>query len=420
MRVAPDNARHVSAARSDDAVMHAGSDVLYKRVAELWKAGGCTPGTIGIYLPWVRRFRARFGADADGAMLTRDRVDAFAARYVGVRGCAPATARLGARVALRAWSCALRSLGFPVPSWTEPSRPRRLSPMVAQFVAYRLKHGGVSPSTAPSDARYVSELITFLRKRGRRPDAIRIIDIDDFVAACCSRMTLKTVAGICSSIRAFLRFRLAVGRLRHDLASSVVGPRIRSSARPPRALPWKDVQRLLRAIDVRASLGRRDFAMLLTMATYGMGAGEVLGLRVDDIDWKARTVRVRRPKTETAIVLPLLDAIARAIADYLRHERPVHAAAREIFVSHQMPYARLTASSAIQHRLVKHATAAGLAPTFLGSHVLRHSHACRQIESGAPSKVVSDILGHRRPSSTSAYVRVAVDRLRGLALSVPK
>jgi site-specific recombinase XerD len=294
-----------------------------------------------------------------------------------------------------------------------------LSPILARFVEYRLKHGGVSPSTARGDVRYVSEFIKFLRKRGRRPDAVRIVDVDAFVAACCLRMTLKTVAGVCSSLRAFLRCRLAIGRLRHDLARSVVGPRIRTGDRPPRAMPWKDVQRLLRAIDVRAQLGRRDFAMLLTMATYGMGAGEVLGLRVDDVDWRTRTLRVRRPKTETAIVLPLLDPIARALADYMRRERPPHATAREIFVSRQMPYPRLTAASAIRHRLVKHATAAGLKATFLGTHVLRHSHACRQIESGAPSKVVSDILGHRRPSSTSAYVRVAVDRLRGLALPVP-
>lgn len=395
------------------------SDSLYQRVAELWRAGGRTPGTINGYLPWVRRFRERIGVDADGAMLTRDQVDAFAIRYVGPRGCAVDSARHGARCALRAWSCALRSLGFAVPPWIKPPRPRRLSPMLAQFVEYRLKHGGVSPSTVPSDVLYVSKFLTFLRKLGRRPDAVRIVDVDAFVAACCSRMTRKTVAGVCSTLRAFLRFRLAVGRLRHDLASSVVGPRIRAADRPPRAMPWKDVQRLLRAIDVRAQLGRRDFAMLLTMATYGMGAGEVLGLRVDDVDWKTRTLRVRRPKTETAIVLPLLDPIARALADYMRHERPTHAAAREIFVSWQMPYPRLTAASAIRHRLVKHAAAAGLTATFLGSHVLRHSHACRQIESGAPPKVVSDILGHRRPSSTSAYIRVAVDRLRGLALPVP-
>ena len=399
--------------------MRAGFDVLYRRVAKLWQAGGRTSGTINGYLHWVRRFRDHFGAAGDGEMLTRDRVDAFAARYVELRRCAPDTARQSARCALRAWSCALRVLGFEVPRWVEPASPRRLSPMLAQFAEYRLRHRGVSPSTVPEDVRYASAFITFLRKRGRRPDAARIIDIDEFVAARCSRMTRRSIACVCSSIRAFLRFRFAVGRLRHDLASSVVGPQVRSADRPPRALPWKDVQRLLRAIDVRAPLGRRDFAMMLTMATYGMGAGEVLGLRVDDVDWKARTIRVRRPKTDAAIVLPLLDPIARALAEYLRHERPAHAAAREIFVSARMPYPRLTGASAIGHRLVKHARAAGLTPTFLGSHVLRHSHACRQIESGAPPKVLSDILGHRRPSSTSAYVRVAVDRLRGLALPVP-
>jgi integrase/recombinase XerD len=399
--------------------MAAGSDALHRRVAELWCAGGRRPGTIQQYLIWVRRFRRRIGAAADGTMLTRAGVDAFTSQYVGPRGGAGKDARAAARSALRAWSCALRTLGFDVPPWLTPASPRPLSPMLRRFVEYRLKHGGIAPSTVPTEVHYVSEFLGFLRKRGRHPDRVRIVDIDDFVAACCSRMKRKTVAGVCSSLRAFLRYRLAIGRLRHDLASSVVGPRIRSADRPPRTMPWKDVQRLLRSIDVRARLGRRDFAMLLTMATYGMGAGEVLGLRVDDILWKARTVCVRRPKTGTAIVLPLLDPVARALADYMRHGRPVHAAAREIFVSDRMPYPRLTGASAICHRIVKHAAGAGVTATFLGSHVLRHSHACRQIEGGAPPKVVSDILGHRRPSSTSAYVRVAVGRLRGLALPVP-
>jgi site-specific recombinase XerD len=392
---------------------------LSERVTALWRAGGRTPGTIHQYLLWVRRFRRGLGAAGDGVALTRAHVDRFAAAYVGPRVRAPKTAQHGARSALRAWSCALRSLGFAVPAWTEPVPRRAPSPTVAKFVAYRLKHGGVSPSTVPSDVRYLSDFLAFLRQRGRRPDALRVVDIDDFVLVCCSRMAPRTVAGICSTIRAFLRFRVAIGRLRHDLAPSVVGPRIRAADRPPRAMPWKDVQRLMRAIDVRAPAGRRDFAMLLTMATYGMGAGEVLGLRLHDVDWEARIIRVRRPKTDTAITLPLLDPIARALAEYLRHARPAHAVAPEIFVSCHMPYARLTASSAIRHRLVKHAAVAGLTASFLGSHVLRHSHACRQIEGGAPPKVVSDILGHRRPSSTSAYVRVAHGRLRGLALPVP-
>jgi integrase/recombinase XerD len=295
-----------------------------------------------------------------------------------------------------------------------------MSSLVRAFADHRLRHGGVAQSTVLGDVRYAEMFLAFLHDHGRRLGSTRVGDVDDFVATCCDRMTRRTVAGICCTIRAFLRFLLATGRVRHDLASSVVSPQVRAADRPPRAMPWKDVQRLLRAIDVRAQLGRRDLAMLLTMATYGMGAGEVLGLVLDDVDWKARTLRVRRPKTGVEILLPLLDPVGRALAGYLQHGRPPPAAAREIFVTYQMPHTRLAAASTIRHRLVKYAAAAGLHPSFIGSHVLRHSHACRQVERGAPLKVVSDILGHRRPSSTSAYVRVATDRLRSLALPVPR
>ena len=156
------------------------------------------------------------------------------------------------------------------------------------------------------------------------------------------------------------------------------------------------------------------------MATYGMGAGEVYELMLDDIDWSSLTIRVRRPKTGTVTVLPLLEHVAAALARYLRHERPPHARDRNVFVTDHMPHGRLGGSSTIRHRLHGYAMAAGVSAPFLGTHVFRHTHATRQIEGGAPPKIVGDILGHRRPESTSAYVRGARVRLRAIALPVPK
>jgi integrase len=159
--------------------------------------------------------------------------------------------------------------------------------------------------------------------------------------------------------------------------------------------------------------------MLLLMATYGMGAGEVLSLNLDDVDWKSEVVRVRRPKTGVTIDLPLLPPVAKALTSYLRAERPRHVEVRRIFVGTQMPHNPIT-SGAIRHRIHHYAGRAGIIADFLGSHVFRHSHASRQIDAGADVKVVSDILGHRRPSSTSVYVRVALRRLRRVALPVPR
>jgi integrase len=158
--------------------------------------------------------------------------------------------------------------------------------------------------------------------------------------------------------------------------------------------------------------------MLLLMAVYGFGAAEVLHLSLDDVDWKNRVLRTQRPKTGQLIEVPLLPPIARALAAYIRDERPSPTPQRRIFVSTLLPYAPLT-SGAIRHRIREYAGRVGMEAPVIGAHAFRHSHATRQIDARANPQVVSDILGHRRPSSTSVYVRVALRRLRTVALPVP-
>jgi len=84
-----------------------------------------------------------------------------------------------------------------------------------------------------------------------------------------------------------------------------------------------------------------------------------------------------------------------------------------------MPFEPLSCGSAVRHIIVKHAMAAGIDAPFLGSHVLRHSNAARQVDLGVKPQVLSDLLGHRNPASISAYVRIATDSLRDISLPVP-
>jgi integrase len=154
------------------------------------------------------------------------------------------------------------------------------------------------------------------------------------------------------------------------------------------------------------------------MALYGMGAAEVLSLRLEDVDWRAAKIQAYRPKTGVLYTLPLLPAVGQALSAYLREGRPRGATTRHIFVAAIAPHGRMS-SSATRYAIRQYAQVAGITTTPLGSHVLRHSHACRQIELGTPVHSVGDILGHRDPASTSHYFRVATERLRSLALPVP-
>jgi integrase len=185
-------------------------------------------------------------------------------------------------------------------------------------------------------------------------------------------------------------------------------------------LPWEDVQRLLRAVDTSTVHGLRDHALLLMMSTYGFGAGEVIRLQLQDIDWNAGTLKVVRPKTGVAFTLPLLPAVGRVLARYLRDGRPRSTPTRNVFVQMKMPFGPLSASSPVRHIIIKHARVARIDAPYLGSHVLRHSNAARQLDVGTRARVLSDLLGHRDPESVSAYVRIATESLREVSLPVPR
>lgn len=393
------------------------------QVVRIWRQNRCLrSSTIGVYLLWVQRFKAYCRAQEleEASQLTLAGVDTFATWYAGKRGGDRRLAFAGARSALRAWALALAVLGYGTPPWeSAPETGSPSCPLLEDFEEYLARHRGNPPVTRRKKLAHITAFLAFLRSRQGNRVELDLADIDAFIVACRHHYARTTVADMASSLRGFLRFLHITRRLAVDLAPSVMAPIVRRDERPLRALPWEKVQRILGAIDRSTAAGRRDYALLLLMSVYGLGAGEVLRLRLDDIDWRAAILHVTRPKTGVAIELPLLPAVARVLVSYLRHGRPQHAGTRHLFVSLRAPHRPLDASSAVRHILHKHAHAAGVSAPYLGSHVLRHTHACRELEQGVSPKVIGDILGHRRPESTSAYLRVANERLREVALALP-
>ncbi len=399
------------------------SDDLERAVVEQWRSSHLSEGSILLYLQWVRRFRAYCNQHNfdEPSLLTLDCAVRFADAYVGPRkkGQVGGSSRLNAKTALHAWACALRSLKAPVPEWRQRMAPSRLTALLTAYRQHRRSHNGVAESTLDRDITTAKAFLSLLRSRRKSSNRATVFDVDAFVARLSTRMSRRTVARSCSSLRSFFRFLRVTGRLHYDLAALVISPRVRIAERPPRALPWNQVRRILQSIPLTQPPGKRDFAMLLLMAAYGLGAAEVLGLSLDDVDWESELLRVRRPKTGVTIDLPLLPPVAKSLSAYLHAERPRNAGVRRIFLSTSMPHNPIT-SAAIRYRIRHYARRAGITVDVLGAHVFRHSHASRQIDAGANVKIVSDILGHQRPSSTSVYVRVALRRLRRVALPVPR
>ena len=394
-----------------------------REVLRLWRGNHLSPGTLVIYLHWVHRFRkyCRQRGRNEIAELTRDGALRFARAYRGPRkqGTLAVQSQFGAHNALHAWACALRSLKVPVPPWREKRSPAKLSLLLAAYRSHRLLHCSVAEGTLQRDLETAKGFLGLLHSQDKPVGRTTLADVDRFILHLSKRVARRTVVDRASSLRSFLRYLRMTGKLPRDLANGVMTPHIRPAERPPRALPWTDVRRILQSIPQSQTPGRRDFAMLLLMATYGLGAAEVLGLRLENVDWRSKVLHARRPKTGVGIDLPLLPPVARSLATYLRRERPRADDERRIFLRTVMPYEPLT-SGAVRHRIRYYAQQVGITAKVIGAHAFRHSHASRQIDAGANLKVVSDILGHHRASSTSVYVRVALRRLRTVALPVPR
>lgn len=398
-------------------------DPREREIVAVWRKGRLSRGTIVNYLYWVWRFRKYCEKRnlIEAEQLTVAGVERFLRAYVGprLRGRKSAQNSRGvASNALHAWACALHDLGSPLPQWREKSIPP-LPSLLNEYCKYRRLHSGVSDGTLTRDIETARSFLLQLRSARKPVERTTLNDVDAFVRNLGSRVAKRTVADTCSSLRAFLRFLQITGKLSADLADAVIAPRYRIDERPPRTLPWSDVQKILHSISRSQPPGKRDFAIMLLLATYGLGAAEVLGLRLDDVDWRAGILNARRPKTNVPIELPLLPAVAKALIAYVRNERPPARSVKHLFLRKNMPYEPIT-SGAIRHRIRHYARLAGISTKIIGAHAFRHSHAARQVDAGANIKVVSDILGHRSSSSTSVYVRVALRRLRVVALPVPR
>lgn len=374
-----------------------------------------------VYMQRIKLFRAYCVEHGlvEREELTLERVSRFTDWYARRQHLDPEAQTLF-RSALYSLSRVYHLMGLSPPDWKKPATVKRPgSSLLEEYSDHLVRHRGNPDTTVHKKLAHVAKLQDHLTRGGREWLSMRLPDIDAFLIACARRYSRSTVSDMACSVRCFTRFLFATGRISANLAEAVVAPVQPRHEQPRRALPWDDVKRLLQAVDISSARGLRDYAILLMMSTYGFGAGEVIGLQFQDIDWTAGTLDIMRPKTGVTFTLPLLPAIAKALARYLRNGRPADTPTNHVFVQMKMPFAPFDASSAIRHIVIKHAKAAGIEAAYLGSHVLRHSNAARQIDLGTRPHVLSDLLGHRDPESISAYVRIATQSLREISLPVP-
>lgn len=203
-----------------------------------------------------------------------------------------------------------------------------------------------------------------------------------------------------------------------DLASAVPTVASWRLSTVPRFMKPEEIQHLLDSCDLTTTKGQRDYTIMLLLARLGLRPGELVAMRLDDINWDTAELLVRG-KGQRFDRLPIFKDVGKALATYLRRGRP-RCLARHVFVRLNAPHREFVSSSVISAIVRQAIDRAGLNPVCKGAHVLRHSLATNMIQKGASLTEIGVVLRHRCPSTTELYSKVALGALRELAQPWPE
>ncbi len=265
---------------------------------------------------------------------------------------------------------------------------------------------------------YLLQFFLFLDGEGvQEPGDIEARHYRTFLAGCASRMAKGTVSGVASALRGLARYLCLMGHCSEDLAGTIEAPRVYREHKPVRTLSPRDIDRLLDAIDQSYATGRRDYAMLLLAARYGLRPSDIRSLRLDDIHWRQGHLAVLQVKTGRPLELPLLADVEESLIDYIRDGRPQHDG-REVFLRHKPPFRPLGSSNNLWQVMERGLRAAGLDAVGpgRGMRILRHSAATRLMRQGVEWETIAGILGHVSSNTTRRYAHVDLESLRSVAL----
>ena len=291
--------------------------------------------------------------------------------------------------------------------------PGPFDPLIDAFAKYLQGERGLSPATLRSRCWFLRRFLPRLGLLDGSLTGVTITQIDQIFLDLVrpgeySRGSVQTWA---SGLRAFFRYAESCGWCRSGLAAAIECPRIFVRSGIPVGPGWDDVQRLLAATEGDRPADVRDRAILLLLAVYGLRAGEVIGLRLEDFDWEREQLSVTGLKTRRTRIYPLTRPVGDAVLRYLTNVRP-RSTHREVFLRLVAPLSPLRALWPVVGNRLR---ALGLAIPHHGPHALRHACATHLLASGLSLKEIGDHLGHHDLDATRIYAKVDLKGLRQVA-----
>ena len=296
-----------------------------------------------------------------------------------------------------------------IPLLESPPQEKSLPDILEKFSAWLEHTRGLCRSTCRAHIQRMSAVLPGL---GEDPDAYDAARIRKVLWEQIEHQSRTYAQSLTTSMRMYLRFLVSEGRIQAALVEAVpTVPQWRLSTLP-RYISAEDIERTIEACDARPA-GLRDRSILLLLARLALRAGDIVALRLDDIDWERAEIRVSG-KSRRQTVLPLPQEVGDALVAYLKRRPKVDN--EKVFLCRNAPHRPFSDPSAISTMVRRALDRAGV-KTFAGrgAHVFRHSQATHLLRAGSSLTVVQSLLRHKSMDTTMIYAKTDVVMLQEVA-----
>jgi integrase/recombinase XerD len=278
------------------------------------------------------------------------------------------------------------------------------------------------------------ETLRFLLKHPNRSRLatiknLRAVDVQEYTIEAARRMKSRHLRrNLVIVLRDFFRFLHFMNYTSKDLSLAVPTIITYRHSSVPKGLPWSVVEQLLKVPNRRNFCGKRDYAIILMFARYGIRAIQLRALRLQDINWKKDSIHFNACKGGKDVVVPLFPDVRHALREYFKAGRmKAPPEFNQVFLT-----SGTNGSSEMGQRPLRDSTWNIVANAFKkvgattsplqkrGPHAIRHAYATRLLEQNEPIKSIADLLGHKSLETTFIYTKSGVEQLRPLTREWPE
>ena len=282
--------------------------------------------------------------------------------------------------------------------------------LAQEFLLYLQAEKGCSPLTAKAYESDLSQFFAHLQENFtvNDPSDITVEMVRSWIVCMHARgLCNNSVARRISSLKSFWKYLCY-----NDLASPAVMTNV-STPRREQTLPVylgkESLQKLLdAALQQRTEYcAFRDYAIMATFIYAGLRRGELLNLKISDVDLGARTLRVVQAKGNKTRIIPLVEELCEAIADWLQYRQATNH--DYLFTTNRGNRIYPSRLQIIWRKVLQRS---GVKRSDVTMHTLRHSFATLLLQSGQADLVsIQHLLGHSRLDTTAIYLHVGAQQL---------